>query len=559
MAATTSQKPTTPTPGLFAFLKSDAFSGFLVFLIALPLCLAISKASGFPPIAGIITAVIGGLVCPWISNSELTIKGPAAGLIVIVAGCVADFGGTLGNDPVKDMHAYQCTLAVGAVAAVIQIILGLCRAGVLGELFPSAAVHGLLAAIGIIIISKQLPVALGEVAKGEPLELLASIPQQIMHLNPEIATIGGVSLLLLFLLPLSPWQFLRRIPAPLVVLALAIAMGSYFDLAHNHNYNVFGHQFTVDKSFLVDLPSDLASAIVFPKFEALREAKAWYWIAMFAIIGTLESMLSAKAVDLIDPLKRKTNLNRDVLAVGVANLAAATIGGIPMISEIVRSRANVDNGGRTRLANAFHGLFLIAFVALLPNVIEMIPLAALAAMLVYTGFRLAHPRAFVHIYSIGREQLVVFVGTIIAVLATDLLVGILIGVAIKLVILFINGVPLMSLVVPHNDVTEVSATEVIITPRHSAVFSNWIMLRRQIEIHGLQQERQVTIDFSRAQIVDSTVMNQLLAMQREYREQGLVLEIVGLDDHFVLSDHASAARVRGRARVDRALPHPESH
>jgi MFS superfamily sulfate permease-like transporter len=548
MAANASPQSSGLTPGLFSFLKSDAISGFLVFLIALPLCLAISKASGCPPIAGIITAVVGGLICPWISNSELTIKGPAAGLIVIVAGCVADFGGTLGNDLNADMNAYQCTLAVGAAAAVIQIVLGLCRAGVLGELFPSAAVHGLLAAIGIIIISKQLPVALGEVPKGEPLELLASIPHQLMHLNPEIATIGGVSLLLLFLWPLIPFRLLRIIPAPLIVLALAIGLGVYFDLAHQHNYNVFGHQFTVDATFLVDLPNNIASAIVFPKFEALREAKAWYWVAMFAIIGSLESMLSAKAVDLIDPLKRKTDLNRDVLAVGVANLAAAAIGGIPMISEIVRSRANVDNGGRTRLANAFHGLFLVAFVALLPNVIEMIPLAALAAMLVYTGFRLAHPRAFVHIYRIGREQLVVFVGTIIAVLATDLLVGILIGVAIKLLILFINGVPLMSLIIPHNDVTEVSDTEVIITPRHSAVFSNWIMLRRQIEIHGLQQRRGVTVDLSRAQIVDSTVMNQLLAMQTEYRDQGLVLDIVGLDAHFVLSDHATATRVRGRAR-----------
>lgn len=547
MDATKFRKPKAEVAGLFAFLKSDAVSGFLVFLIALPLCLAISKASGFPPIAGIFTAVIGGFITPWLSNSELTIKGPAAGMIVIVLGCVNDFGATGGQNFDADMNAYKCTLAVGVVAAAIQIVLGLCRAGVLGELFPSAAVHGLLAAIGIIIIAKQVPVALGESAKGEPLELLMSLHEKFLHLNPEIATIGAMSLLLLFLLPLVRIRPLKMIPAPLLVLILAIPLANYFDLSHKHVYNVFGHQYSVDNTFLVDLPSQLASAITLPNFEALKESKAWYWIAMFSMIGSLESMLSAKAVDLLDPLKRKTDLNRDLLAVGVANLAASMVGGLPMISEIVRSRANVDNGGRTRLANAFHGLFLITFVALVPQLIEMIPLAALAAMLVYTGFRLAHPREFLHIYKIGREQLVVFVGTIIAVLATDLLIGIFIGVGIKLVIHFINGVPVTSLIIPQNDIFEVSATEVTITPRHSAVFSNWILLRRQIEIYGMQQQRQVTVDFSQAKLVDSTVMQKLMDMQTEYREQGLVLEIKGLNDHFVLSDHPTATRVRGRA------------
>jgi len=525
-------------------LKSDSVAGFLVFLIALPLCLAIAKASGFPPIAGVFTAVVGGLVTPWLSDSQLTIKGPAAGLIVIVLGCVQDFGFTAGENPVADMQAYRMALAVGVAAGVIQILFGVLRAGVLGDFFPSAAVHGLLAAIGVIIIAKQFPVVLGEIAKGEPLELLAEIPKEIMHLNPEIAAIGAISLAILFLLPMIKNPAIRKVPAPIVVLLVAVPLALYFNLSNPHSYSVLGHDYTVDSSFLVNVPMNLLSGLAYPDFTALTQPIAWKWVIMFALIGSLESLLSAKAIDLLDPLRRKTDLNRDLLAVGVANLASSMIGGLPMISEIVRSRANIDNGAKTKFSNMFHGVYLLLFVALVPSLINMIPLAALAAMLVYTGIRLAHPREFLHVYRIGREQLVVFVGTIIAVLATELLTGIAIGIGIELLVQFIQGVPLASLFRPQTEVRQIDDKCHLIVPRQSAVFANWLLIRNKIEQHGLAQNANVVVDLSDARIVDHTVMEKLHEMEREFRQRGLSLEVIGLDRHIVLSHHPAAARIR---------------
>jgi len=536
-------------------LRSDAVAGFLVFLIALPLCLAIASASGFPAIAGVFTAIVGGLVTPWLSNSQLTIKGPAAGLIVIVLGAVTEFGFRPdAPGSAESFAAYRMALAVGAVAAGVQILFGLFKAGVLGDFFPSSAVHGLLAAIGIIIISKQVPVALGVTPHGkEPLELLAEIPSEIGHLNPQIALIGGVGLLILFLFPLIKNRAIRAIPAAVIVLAVTIPMAVWFNLQAEHHYALLGHDYTVGKNFLVDVPSKLASAITTPDFSVFTNPQymrgAIKWVVMFALIGSLESMLSAKAIDLLDPEKRKTNLNRDLLAVGFANLVSSMIGGLPMISEIVRSRANIDNGARSKYANMFHGLFLLLAVALFASGIKMIPRAALAAMLVYTGFRLAHPREFLHVYKIGREQLVVFVGTIVAVLATDLLVGIGIGIGIELLIQFINGVPLGSLFRVNAEVRQLDERTWLICPRDAAVFSNWIAIRNRIERFGLAQNMNVIVDLSNTRLVDHTVMAKLRELEREFDERGIALAVVGLDEHVTFSHHPAAARLRGVHRL----------
>lgn len=548
-----------PAPAPWQSLRGDALAGFLVFLIALPLCLAIANASGFPPVAGVFTAVIGGLVTPWISNSELTIKGPAAGMIVIVLGCVTEFGYTGGQNPAADVQAYRMALAVGVVAGVAQILLGLFRSGVLGEFFPTAAVHGLLAAIGVIIISKQVPVALGVAAKGEPLELLAQIPEEILHMNPEIALIGAVSLLILFVLPMIRNPVIRRIPAPMVVVLVAVPLGMYFDLSHEHTYSLLGHSYKVDDHFLVSVPSHLLGAVTFPDFSALKLAAAWKWVLMFTLIGTLESLLSAKAVDLLDPLKRKTNLNRDILAIGAANTAAAMIGGLPMISEIVRSRANIDNGARSRAANAFHGMFLLLALLLLPGLIHRIPMAALGAMLVYTGFRLASPREFWHVYQIGREQLVVFVSTIVAVLATDLLVGILVGIAVKFLIHFLNGAPLKALFWPYLQAQPLDERTTLIQARQAAVFSNWLFFKRQIENYGLRDQHDVVLDLSETALVDHTVMTKLAELQREFRSRGLQLQLIGLDGHVPFSGHPQAGRRKyvPNSAAGNGQPHPE--
>lgn len=545
--------------GFAQYMRHDFVSGFLVFLIALPLCLGISLASGFPPIAGIFTAIIGAVVTTCISNSELTIKGPAAGMIVIVIGCVEAFGGNgmIGGWDATDIAAYRATLAVGVVAAVLQIFFGLFRAGIVGEFFPTSSVHGMLAAIGVIIIIKQFPVALGVLgAKGEPLEMLREFPRYLSEANPAIAAIGLVSLSIMF-----AWPWVRRrvhvlkpVPAPLVVLLMAVPMGMAFDLLHKHSYHLQNHEYQLGEQYLVSMPDrmfGMFNEFTLPNFGALSHLVAWKWVLMFFAVGSLESLLSAKAVDLLDPWKRKTNLNRDVIAVGVANCFAAMLGGLPMISEIVRSKANIDNGARTRFADFWHGIFLLLCVALIPTVLHRIPLAALAAMLVYTGFRLAHPSEFMHVYRVGREQFAIFVTTLVAVLATDLLVGIGIGIALKMTIHNINGVPLRAMFKPFLDVEDVDETTSRITARGSAVFSNWIPFRRQIEQLGLVQHRNIVVDFSGTDLVDHSTIEKLEGLQRDFEQEGLRLELTGLDALQPLSRSAQATRRRGMATVRR--------
>lgn len=538
--------------GFKSHFKQDLTSGFLVFMIALPLCLGISIASGFPPIAGIFTAIIGGILTTFISNSELTIKGPAAGLIVIVAGCIADFGGNgmEGGWDAADLDAYRAALAVGFAAGLLQILFGLLRAGILGEFFPISAVHGMLAAIGVIIIIKQFPVALGVSAGGEPLEMLREFPHYIAEANPAIVAIGFVSLLMMFTWPIlcSRIAFLKPIPAPMVVLLVAIPMGLWFNLLKEHSYVIQGHQYQLGQQFLVEMPDrifGMFDAVTMPAFSVLAETKAWKWVFMFFMIGSLESLLSAKAIDLIDPWERKTNLDRDMLAVGVANVCAAIVGGLPMISEIVRSKANIDNGAQTRFANFWHGIFLLLCVALIPMVLHLIPLAALAAMLIYTGYRLAHPTEFLHVYRIGKEQLAVFVATLVAVLATDLLIGITIGILLEIIIDVANGVPLRAIFRPDLKIEEIDDQTYLIIAQQAAVFSNWIPFRRRIEQIGLMQQRNIIVDLSQVKLVDHSVMGKLAEVQRDFEQAGLKFEIRGLESLRPFTDDALSTRKRG--------------
>ncbi|MCX7388545.1 MAG: SulP family inorganic anion transporter [Planctomycetales bacterium] len=553
------QVPCGNARGFVRYMKDDVISGLLVFLIALPLCVGIALASGFPPLAGIFTAIIGALVTTFISNSEMTIKGPAAGLIVIVVGCVEEFSGNgmSGGWMPADMNAYKAALAVGVVAAVLQIVFGLLRAGILGEFFPGTVVHGMLAAIGVIIIAKQVPVALGITeVKGGPLSLLKQIPEFLMHANPAIAMIGIVSLLIMFLWPLvrNRVSLLKSIPAHLIVLLVAVPLGMALNLTSAHEYEVFHTQFKLGEQYLVKMPTEIFGMfkeIQTPDFTVLNQFKAWKWILMFFMVGSLESLLSAKAVDLLDPYKRKTNMNRDMLAVGVANLGAAMVGGLPMISEIVRSRSNIDNGAKTRFADMWHGIFLLLCVGLIPTILHLIPLAALAAMLVYTGTRLAHPSEFRNVYRIGKEQLLLFVVTLLVVLATDLLIGVAAGIVLKMVLHVANGVPLRSFFKAYVEVEDLDDKTSLITAKESAIFSNWIPFKRQIEDIGLVQRRNIVLDLSGATIVDASVMEKLEEVAYDFEQEGLKLELRGLDELRATSSSVHSMRKRGLTPVKR--------
>jgi MFS superfamily sulfate permease-like transporter len=376
-------------------------------------------------------------------------------------------------------------------------------------------------------------------------------------MNPEIALIGGLGVLIMFLWPLVQRAIpqLKRLPAALIVVLVAVPMGIYFDLIHEHTYSFHGHTYEVGESFLVRMPDrpfgmfDFITTPDFAAFNSEHRANALNWVFMFFIIGSLESILSAKAVDIIDPWKRKTSLDRDILAVGTANLASACVGGLPMISEIVRSKANIDNGARTRFADMWHGIFLLVCVALIPTLLHRVPLAALAAMLIYTGFRLTHPREFLHFYSIGKEQLAIFVATLLGVLATDLLIGILIGMGVELAFHIFNGVPLRSVFKPYLDIEQKSDNAVLVRARYSAIFSNWILFRRQLVKAGLLEGRDVTLDLSETAVVDHSVMEKLHELAREFEHAGVRLEIDGLDGHIQVSRHEYATRKRARTRV----------
>ncbi|BCS34861.1 sulfate transporter [Luteitalea sp. TBR-22] len=520
--------------------KADLASGFLVFLIALPLCLGISMASGVPPTSGLVTAIVGGLLASFLGSARLTIKGPAAGLIVIALGAVTELGA---GDPVAGYHRM---LAVGVVAAVIQIVFALTKAGVVGDLMPSAVVHGMLAAIGVIIVSKQAHVLLGVVPEGkEPLHLLAEVPHSLLNLNPEVFLIGAVGLLILFGLPLLRAKWVRMVPAQMVVLVVAVPMALLFDLQHPHSYAVADHTYSIGPNFLIRLPASLLSAIALPDFSQVFSGTSLKYIVMFALVGTIESLLSVTAVDSLDPEKRTSDLNKDLLATGVANLVAASLGGLPMISEIVRSKANIDNGAKSHLSNFFHGAFLLASLALVPALLQMIPLTALAAMLIYTGLRLASPKEFMHVYHIGAEQLLIFVVTMLVTLTTDLLVGVGAGLVLKAALHVKNGAPLSRFfnAVVHE---ERDGDTVTLSVHDAAIFTNYLGLKRRIAT--LEPDvRRVVVDFDNAWVVDHTVLAKLDGLSRTWNDR--TLELVGLDDHEASSHHPLAARRKDRRLV----------
>lgn len=526
------------SPFTGADFRKDVLSGFLVFLIALPLCLGIAMASGFPPVAGILTAIIGGVVVSFLGSARLTIKGPAAGLIVIVLGAVTELGA--GDAEL----GYRRAIAVGVVAGVIQIILAIVRAGVIRDLMPPSVVHGMLAAIGVIIISKQTHTALGVAPQAkDPLGLIAELPHSLANANPEIVTIGSIALLILFGMPLLKATWLRRVPAALLVLLVSVPLGIYFDLDHQHTYTFVSHQYAVGPQYLVALPGNLLNAVQTPDFSEITSGTSIKYIVMFSLVGTIESLLSVSAVDSLDRAKRVSNANRDLFATGVGNTIAAAIGGLPMISEIVRSKANIDSGATSPLSNFFHGLFLLVLVAAVPGLLHQIPLAALAAMLVFTGFRLASPSEFRNVWSIGPIQLLLFVTTLIVTLATDLLVGVGVGVALKLVLHVASGVPLRYLFkAPIEEQRE--GDRVTLVVHGAAVFTNFLGLKRRLDAID-DDVRKVVIDFSDACLVDHTVLEKLHLASHEWKDRTLELE--GLDQHRPRSPHPLAVRTKRKA------------
>ena len=523
--------PKTGFAGFKENWKDDLISGVLVALIALPLSLGIASASGFPPVMGVLTAIVGGLIVSFFAGSELTIKGPAAGLIVIVAGAVEELG--RGD---ADL-GWKLALAVVFAAGVVQIIFGLLKVARFADFFPLAAVHGMLAAIGILIMAKQLHFALGvapKLLKGKsPLELILMIPESLIHLNVYIFTIGIVSLLILFGMPLIKHPVVKKIPAALVVIVVAIVLEKVFHLEGEEFKNL--NPLVNPGDFQLNLNIDF-SAITNPELLPIFLK----YLLMFALVGTLESLLTGKAIDLLDPYKRRSHLSKDVVAVGIGNSIAGLLGGLPMISEVARSSANIHNGGKTRWANFFHGAVLLICVVLLVPVIKLIPVVALSSMLIYVGFKLAHPREFFHTYHLGKEQLAIFIATIIFTIVEDLLVGIADGILLKFIIHIFNGMHPGSSFKADYQIDEKSPGVFVMTVNKSSVFTNFLGLKKGLA--KLPAKQNVEIDFSNCSLVDHTVMKNVAQFMKNYNADGGKMAIVGLNNHKSLSDDALSTK-----------------
>lgn len=409
---------------MFKELKSDLPASIVVFFVAVPLCLGIALASGAPLFAGIIAGIVGGIVVGFASGSPLGVSGPAAGLAVIVLSSIA----ALGSWPVF-------LLAV-VLAGIIQLIMGFAKAGFIAYFFPSSVIKGMLTGIGLLIILKQIPHALGwdKVAEGNDAFIQADgentfseIFKAFNFVTPGAVLIAVISIAILILwdqVLTKKHKIFGMINGPLVVVFLGIAM-FYF-----YQNGILNFSLAADQVVRIPVPENLTgffSQFIFPDFSAITNFKVWEVAIVLAIVASLETLLCVEATDKMDPYKRITPTNRELKAQGLGNVISGLIGGLPVTQVIVRSTANISFGAKTKMSAILHGFFLLISAVTVASVLNMIPLASLAAILFIVGYKLAKPALFIQMYKLGWEQFVPFTATVVAILATDLLKGIFIG------------------------------------------------------------------------------------------------------------------------------------
>lgn len=517
-------------------LSKDVKSGFVVGIIALPMSLGIALASGFPPFAGLVTSLVGGLLVSFLSGSRLCIKGPAGGLSALTLGSVLLLGkGDL-------ILGYQITLAVIVVSGGFQILFALGKMGNLGDFFPAAAIHGMLAGLGFIMAVKQLPPMLGMGDSQMTLnQLLEQAPALLSNINPKIALIGLVCLLLLSLHPLFPKSISNSVPSVILMLVIAIPLGLFLHLGEEHVYHWGAKSFDIlpDKA-LVYFPQDLLSTLSFPDFHFVSHPDFWVFSLILALAGNIESLLTCKAVDQIDPWHRSSNYNQDLLAIGVGNVISGMCGGLPMISESKRSVVNIDLGGTTFASNFFHAFFLLLFILLAQPFMQLIPVSALAAFLVFTGIKMALPKEFSKSYRIGKEQFAVFVLVFLLTVTTNLLYGVLAGTLLELIINMQFGATSRSLFESNMQIETTSAYQFEAKVNGPATFSNFLWVKK--ELQAIPENATIIIDFSKATVVDHSFMENLSHFETLRKQKGGNMALSGLDYHVQVSGHPLAAR-----------------
>jgi len=481
----------------YSHIGANLSASIVVLLVALPLCLGIALASGAPLFSGIIAGVVGGIVVGLLSGSQLSVSGPAAGLTAIVAVAILK------------LQVYEAFLLAIVLAGVMQVALGYLKAGVIGDYIPNAVIKGMLAAIGLILIMKQFPHLVGYDANFEGDETFAQADQNntfsaiytaLNTIKPAAAIIGLGSIILL-----SIWEkpfikkneLLRFVPGPLVVVILAIII--------NGTIEQLSGIASIESTHLVSLPiahstTEFISFFTLPKFSFITNVQVWISAVTLAIVASLETLLGIEAVDKLDPLKRVTPTNKELKAQGFGNIISGLIGGLPLTSVIVRSSANVSAGGKTKQATIFHGLLLLLCAALIPNLLNKIPLSALAGILIFTGYKLAKITLFKEFYQKGLNQFIPFCVTIIAILFTDLLIGISIGIAVSMIFIIRSNFKTAVLVVNDNN-------NYLIRFKKDVSFLNKPIIKSELEL--VPENANLVIDVARAEYIDKDVIDEV--------------------------------------------------
>lgn len=414
--------------GLFSNIKNDGIAGIIVFLIALPLCLGIAQASGAPLFSGIVTGIVAGILVGFLSGSQLSVAGPAAGLTAIVLTAISDLG------------AWEIFLCAVMVSGLIQLILGFAKAGSIANYFPSSVIEGMLAGIGLTIIIKMIPEALGYDGEGHERMVSAEdgvtldyVTSAFNHVEPAAVIISVLGLALLFLWMTKPFQKLKLVPSGLVVVLIAVLI--------NELLRMNGSPLYLESIHLVNLPiagsfTEFIGQFTMPDFSGFTRVDVWQTGAVIAVVASIETLLCIEATDKLDPMKRYTPTNRELKAQGVGNMVAGFIGGLPMTSVIVRSSANINAGAKSKLATIIHGSLLLVCVSLIPTMLNLIPKASLAAILIFTGYKLCNPKSIMHIWREGGiTQFLPYAATAIGVVTLDLLKGVGIGLALSIIFL----------------------------------------------------------------------------------------------------------------------------
>lgn len=511
--------------GLTNHLKSDIPAGLVVFLVALPLCLGIALASGAPLFSGIVTGIVGGVVVAMLSRSSLAVSGPAAGLTVIVL------------DGIETLGSFQGFLVAVILAGFIQLIFGFLKAGIIALFFPSSVIKGMLAAIGIILILKQIPHFFGVDSdffgdysfwQVDGRNTFSQIGYALENINFGVVLVGIISLMILIAWE-QPYfkqhKILKLIPGALVVVVLGILMNllfiSYFPAV------------AIQSEHMVSLPlfdnfADVRAMLPSPDFVLLQSIDVYVVGLTIAIIASIETLLSVEATDKLDPYKRVSPTNRELKAQGVGNIISGFLGGLPMTAVIVRSSANINSGGKTRMAAFIHGIFLAVSVFTIPFVLNLIPLSALAAVLLLVGYKLASLKLLREQFRLGGDQAIPFFVTIIAIVFTDLLIGITIGMVVGVYTVLRENYRHSHY--QHEVASDISETnkEVNIQLSEHVSFLNKASIQR--DLHLIPENSTVKIDGSKSTYIDRDVLEIIEDFHRTAKEKNIKLKLVDMPD-----------------------------